>query len=66
MPEIQGAKGEAIVSYCEPLATQEMRYHWLSRRVNNRPINALNNHITGSDFLDKPQNCYNQLTLLVI
>jgi hypothetical protein len=65
MPEIQGAKGEVIVSYCEPLATQEIRYHRLSRRVNNRPNKALNNHITGSDFLDKPQNGCNWWTLLV-
>jgi len=35
MLEIQGVKGEAVVSYCESLTTKEMRYHRLSRRVNN-------------------------------
>ncbi len=34
MPQIQGIKGEAVVVYCEPLITQEMGYHRLSRRVN--------------------------------
>ena len=34
MPQIQGVKGEAVVSYCEPLTTKEMGYHRLSRRVN--------------------------------
>ena len=34
MPQVQGVNGEAVVNYCEPLTTQEMRYHWLSRRVN--------------------------------
>jgi hypothetical protein len=32
MLQIQGAKDEAIVVYCKPLATQEMRYHRLSER----------------------------------
>jgi len=27
MPQIQGVKGEAVVSYCESLTTQEMGYH---------------------------------------
>jgi hypothetical protein len=31
MLQIQGAKGEAVVIYSEPLATLEMRYHRLSR-----------------------------------
>ena len=34
MPQIQGVKGEAVVIYCEPLATKKMGYHRLSRRVN--------------------------------
>lgn len=33
--QIQGIKGEAVVLYCEPLITQEMRCHRLSRRVKN-------------------------------
>jgi hypothetical protein len=32
---MQGVKGEAVVIYAEPLTTQQMRYHRLSRRVNN-------------------------------
>jgi hypothetical protein len=34
MSQIQGLKGEAVFIYCEPLITQEMGYHRLSRRVN--------------------------------
>jgi len=37
MLQIQGAKGEAIVCYCELLATKEMWRPRLSRRVNNMP-----------------------------
>jgi len=32
---MQGVKGEAVVIYAKPLTTQQMRYHRLSRRVNN-------------------------------
>ena len=32
---MQGVKGEAVVIYAEPLTTQQMQYHRLSRRVNN-------------------------------
>jgi hypothetical protein len=35
--QIQGVKGEAVVSYRKPLTTQEMRYPRLSRRV-NKPV----------------------------
>ncbi len=34
MPQVQGVKDEAVINYCEPLTTQEMGYHRLSRRVN--------------------------------
>jgi hypothetical protein len=27
MLQIQGVKGEAVLRYCEPLRTQEMRHH---------------------------------------
>jgi len=27
IPQIQGVKGEAVLGYCEPLTTQEMRHH---------------------------------------
>ena len=35
MLQIPGVKGAAVVDYCKPLTTQKMRYHRLSRRVNN-------------------------------
>ena len=35
MLQIQGAKGEAVFAYREPLTTKEMRHPRLSRRVNN-------------------------------
>ncbi len=38
MPQIQGIKGEAVVAYRNPLITQEMGYHRLSRRVNKMKI----------------------------
>jgi hypothetical protein len=31
-------KGEAVVNYAEPLATQEVQYHRLSQRVNNMAV----------------------------
>ena len=36
MPQIQGVKGEAIVSYAELLTTPEVGYPRLSQRVNKR------------------------------
>ncbi len=33
--QMQGVKGEAVVVYADPLTTQQMLYHRLSRRVNN-------------------------------
>jgi hypothetical protein len=44
MPQIQGVKGEAVVSYCEPLTTLEMGYHRLSQRVNKIKLQK-KNHI---------------------
>jgi hypothetical protein len=38
MQQIQGAVGEVVVIYYELLATQEMRYHRLSLRVNNMAV----------------------------
>jgi hypothetical protein len=35
---MQGVKGEAVVVYADPLTTQQMLYHWLSRRVNNMAV----------------------------
>jgi hypothetical protein len=33
--QIRDVKGEAVVTYREPLTTKEMRYHRLSLRVKN-------------------------------
>jgi hypothetical protein len=38
MLQIQGAEGEAVVIYCEPLATLEMRHPRLSPWVNNMAV----------------------------
>jgi hypothetical protein len=43
---------QPVVIYREPLTTQEMRDYRLSRRVNNRPNEALFKAFTGSDFFD--------------
>jgi hypothetical protein len=34
MPGVQGVKGQAVVVYADPLTTEQVRYHRLSRRVN--------------------------------
>ena len=52
MPQIQGVKGEAVASYCDPLTTQEMRYYRLSRRVNNMASFWLFMGVTLSGFLN--------------
>jgi hypothetical protein len=36
--QMQGVKGEAVVVYADPLRTQQMLYHRLSRRVNNMAV----------------------------
>jgi hypothetical protein len=36
--QMQGVKGEAVVVYADPLTTQQMLYHRLSRRVNNMAV----------------------------
>jgi hypothetical protein len=33
----KASKGDAVVNYRKPLATKELRYHGLSRRVKNMP-----------------------------
>ena len=38
MLQIQGAEGEAVVIYCEPLATPEMGHIRLSHWVNNLAV----------------------------
>jgi hypothetical protein len=47
------SKVEAVVSYCEPLATQKMRYHWLSRRVNNAANIVSSSDYTTAGFVGK-------------
>jgi len=44
-------KGEAVVAYCEPLTTKEMRCPRLSRRVNNMVILKLFLERTNDDVL---------------
>jgi len=39
--QIQGAEGEAVVIYCEPLATMEMRHTRLSNWANNMAVFAI-------------------------
>ncbi len=51
--QILGVKGEAVVSYCEPLTTQEMRYHRLSRKVNNTVSSEFRLDLIDGDFQDK-------------
>jgi hypothetical protein len=36
--QMQGVKGEAVVVYADPLTTQQVLYHRLSRRVNNMAV----------------------------
>ncbi|MBW2180866.1 MAG: hypothetical protein JRG81_10940 [Deltaproteobacteria bacterium] len=36
--QLKGIKGEAVIIYCDPLITQKMGYHRLSRRVNKMKI----------------------------
>ena len=50
MFQFQGIKGEAVVTYREPLITQEMEYHRLSRRVKNM-VFFLFLDITNCEFL---------------
>jgi len=44
-PSCKTSKGEAVVGYREPLATQQMGYHRLSRRV-NKMENIFSNYIS--------------------
>ena len=48
---IRGVKGEAVVLYCEPLTTKEVRCPRLSRRVNNTAILRALLEFTNSDVL---------------
>jgi hypothetical protein len=43
----------AKVRYCEPSPTQEMRYHRLSRRVNNMAVFSPFLDITAGGFVDE-------------
>jgi hypothetical protein len=52
---MQGVKGEAVVVYADPLTTQQMRYHRLSRRVNNMTVFPGFPDITHSGLQDMAQ-----------
>jgi hypothetical protein len=64
MPQIQGGEGEAIVRYCEPSPTQEMRYPRLSRRVNNMAVFSPFLDITAGGFVNETLQIYNSLLFL--
>jgi hypothetical protein len=66
MPQVQGVEGEAVVCYAEPLTTQEMRYHRLSRRVNNMAGFSLFVDVTRSEFAKIARERHNaRLSLLL-
>jgi len=51
MPQIQGGKGEAVLKYCEPLLTKEMRYHTAFPKGNKWVNFLLNQDYTFGEFL---------------
>jgi len=53
MLQVQGIKAAAVVVYRKALITREMRYHRLSRRVNNTVKKNLSLEITGHYILIK-------------
>ena len=53
MPQMQDVKGLAVVVYAESLTTQQMRYHRLSRRVNNGAIMTWFLDITRGGFYER-------------
>ena len=63
MPQVRGVKGEAVVIYCEPLATKEMGYYRLSRRVNNTVKKQLFLEITWGCVLIEAYVLYQSLCL---
>ena len=66
MLEMQGVKGEAVVNYCEPLTTQQMRCHRLSRRVNNSANIIPSLDLTISVFLRDAQKFIKLFTTLAL
>jgi hypothetical protein len=65
MPQVQGVEGEAVVCYAEPLTTQEMRYHRLSRMANNMAGFSLFVDVTPNEFAEIAQERRNmRLSLL--
>jgi hypothetical protein len=61
MRQVQGgrskaSKGEAVVVYREPFTTQEMRYHQLSRRVNDMAVFPTFLDISRSELDNVAQN----------
>jgi type IV pilus assembly protein PilV len=65
MPQVQGVEGEAVVCYAQPLTTQEMRCHRLSRRVNNMAGFSLFVHVTRSEFAKIAQEPRNVILSLL-
>ena len=63
---MQGVKGEAVVNYAEPLTTQQMRYHRLSRRVRNTAVFPCFLDITGGGFFKVTHNFLKERLLLFL
>lgn len=59
MPQILGAKGDAVAVYREPLATTEMRYTRLSLGVKNLVVFYFNVNTTWWVFPPKNNNVWN-------
>jgi hypothetical protein len=58
-PRSKASKGEAVVGYRESLATKEMGYHRLSRRVNKMKIQN-KNYIS---YMEESQNSETMLRM---
>jgi hypothetical protein len=52
MPQIRGGKGEAVLRYCEPLPTKEMRHHTAFPKGKKQYNFQLNQEYTFSELLD--------------
>jgi hypothetical protein len=51
MPQIRGGKGEAVLRYCEPLPTKEMRHHTAFPKGKKQYDILLSQEYTFSEFL---------------
>ena len=63
---MQGVKGKAVVSYAEPLTTQQMQYTRLSRRVRNMDVFPCSLDVTDSEFDNIAQKALKQRPVLLL